>query len=127
MLRSIVSVSASLLVWMAVATLVNRALGAAWPAYALATPAMAFTLPMMIARLLMGAVATLAAGGAAQAAGQRRWLALVTGCLLLVFFLPVHVQLWQRFPLWYHLTFLGSLVPLAVAGGRVARTRVPSV
>ena len=126
MFRSFVSVIASLLVWTAVATLVNRAMGAAWPAYALATPAMAFTLPMMIARLLMGAVATLAGGAAAYAVGRGRWLALITGCLLLAFFIPVHVQLWQRFPLWYHLTFLGSLVPLAVAGGWVARTRMPS-
>jgi hypothetical protein len=34
-------------------------------------------------------------------------------------FVPVHVGLWATFPVWYHLLFLGSLVPLVLAGARV--------
>jgi len=122
MIRYIASVIASLLVWIFVATLVHRALGAAWPAYADATPSMAFSLPMLIARLLMGAVATLAAGATVRAAGRRTWLPWITGCVLLALFVPEHVHLWQRFPVWYHLTFLGTLIPLALTGGWFVRT-----
>jgi hypothetical protein len=31
-----------------------------------------------------------------------------------------HIMLWTRFPFWYHLTFLVSLVPLAYMGGQIA-------
>ena len=45
--------------------------------------------------------------------------ALVAGALLLVAFIPQHIMLWDRFPVWYHMTFLLSLVPLTYAGGRI--------
>ena len=51
------------------------------------------------------------------------WIAKVNGVaakvsavVLLVFFIPVHYMLWDKFPLWYHLTFLVSLVLLTIAG-----------
>jgi hypothetical protein len=30
------------------------------------------------------------------------------------------VSIWEKFPVWYHLTFLLTLVPLTHAGNRVA-------
>jgi len=39
--------------------------------------------------------------------------------LLLVAFIPEHVSLWDKFPVWYHLTFLASLVPLTYLGGTI--------
>jgi hypothetical protein len=42
--------------------------------------------------------------------------------ILLVAFVPVHITLWERFPPWYHLTFLLSLVPLTFAGGALLST-----
>jgi len=45
------------------------------------------------------------------------------GALLLLGFIPVHINLWDKFPVWYHLTFLASLVPLTYAGGKIAATR----
>jgi len=44
----------------------------------------------------------------------------IAGALLLLLFIPQHVMLWDKFPVWYHMTFLLSLVPLTYAGGRVA-------
>ena len=47
--------------------------------------------------------------------------------LILALFVPVHVSLWSTFPVWYHLVFLGSLVPLVILGSallRSGRTRV---
>ena len=47
------------------------------------------------------------------------WL---VGAILLAIFIPEHVlQLWQKFPVWYHLTFLITLVPLVVLGAHLAR------
>jgi hypothetical protein len=39
------------------------------------------------------------------------------GVILLIAFIPQHVMLWNTFPVWYHLTFLLSLVPLTYLGG----------
>ena len=48
---------------------------------------------------------------------------LATGVILLGLFIPQHIMLWDKFPIWYHLTFLLSLVPLAYLGGGIAARR----
>jgi hypothetical protein len=82
---------------------------------------MQFSLTMMIARLaLPGALPSIVAGFSSAwiARGNRRVIiALVI--ILLVVFLPTHYQLWAKFPLWYHLTFLGSLILLPWFGARL--------
>jgi hypothetical protein len=35
---------------------------------------------------------------------------------LLALFIPNHYLLWDKFPVWYHLTFLVSLLPLTLLG-----------
>jgi hypothetical protein len=45
------------------------------------------------------------------------------GAVLLAAFIPVHIQLWAKFPVWYHLVFLGTLVPLVALGGTFTRNR----
>jgi hypothetical protein len=60
--KGALGVIAGLAVWVAVATAAGFILRASWPAYAIVADAMTFTLPMMIARLAIGAVATLATG-----------------------------------------------------------------
>jgi hypothetical protein len=82
---------------------------------------MTFTLPMMFARLTIGALATLGAGWVTGMIARRSMLARVTaGLLLVVVFVPQHIMLWNKFPVWYHLTFLVSLVPLAYLGGQIS-------
>lgn len=76
---------------------------------------------MMIARLVVGALATLAAGLTTSVVTWRsRSATLAAGVILLLVFIPQHITLWERFPVWYDLTFLLSLVPLAVLGGKIA-------
>jgi hypothetical protein len=41
---------------------------------------------------------------------------LIVGLVTLAIFLPSHYYLWEKFPLWYHLSFLVPLVPLVVLG-----------
>jgi len=36
--------------------------------------------------------------------------------LLVVAFIPVHYELWDRFAVWYHLVFLASLVAAIIFG-----------
>lgn len=121
MTRKILGVAASLASWFVIAGLAGFILRATWPAYVEVADAMIFTLPMQIARLGIGALATIAAGFVAARIAASPIAALVPGILLLAAFLPQHVMLWDEFPVWYHLTFLLSLVPLTYVGNRIAR------
>lgn len=121
MLKTILGVIAGLVAFVAVATIGGLILRGSWPAYASVAAAMTFTLPMLITRLSIGAVATLAAGLVTALIARRSiGAALTTGALLLVGFVPQHIHIWAKFPAWYHLTFLLSLLPLTYLGGRVA-------
>ena len=124
MVRSILAVVAGFVVWALVATLLNFGLRAGLAGYALAEPTLTFTLGMKIARLILGALASLAAGAAAGLIAPTKtapgW---VLGAIILALFIPIHVQLWAQFPVWYHLTFLGTLVPLVALGAAFTRTR----
>jgi len=82
---------------------------------------MQFTLGMEIARLVMAAVTSLAAGAATGAIAPASRLApWIVGLVLVALFVPAHVHLWDRFPLWYHLTFLLPLAPLVALGAQLA-------
>ena len=121
MARNILGVVAGLAVWIAIALVAGVGMRSAWPDYASVADAMAFTLPMMFARLAIGALATLGAGWVTAVIARRSMLARVTaGLLLVVVFVPQHIMLWNKFPVWYHLTFLVSLVPLAYLGGQIS-------
>ena len=123
MAKNILGVVAGLAVWVIVATFAGFIMRASWPAYASVASAMTFTLPMMIARLSIGALATVSMGMVTAAMAQSVVARLMPGVLMLVVFIPEHVMLWEKFPVWYHLTFLLSLVPLTYAGGRIAEWR----
>jgi hypothetical protein len=127
MLRKIIAVAIGLGTWVVVATPLNLLMRGAWPGYAAGEPAMAFDTAMLAARLGNGALSSLAAGMATAsiAKGSRMPVAALAILLALVF-LPVHVSLWSRFPVWYHLTFLVSLVVLTLLGGRIIASSVAS-
>jgi hypothetical protein len=122
MARKVLGVVVGLAVWVSVVTLAGLVMRETWPAYASVAEAMTFTLPMMIARLTVGALATLAMGFATSVVSRRSLIATLTAAaLLLLVFIPEHIRLWDKFPVWYHLTFLLSLVPLAYLGGMTSR------
>ena len=122
--KAVLGVVAGLAVWIAVVAVAGLILRTTWPAYASVADAMTFTLPMMLARLTIGAMATLAAGWVTTAIAPRSMLVrLLPGVLLLVGFIPQHIALWNTFPVWYHLTFLLSLVPLTYLGGMLISGR----
>jgi uncharacterized membrane protein YqgA involved in biofilm formation len=115
--RIVLGVVAGLAGWAIVASIAGLIVRLSWPAYASVASAMTFTLPMMIARLSIGALATLSMGFVTALITRSSIARLLPGLLLLLVFIPQHVKLWDKFPLWYHLTFLLSLVPLTYVGG----------
>ena len=123
-LRVSLAIAAAFIAWFAVATLGNFAIRWLLPGYSEVEKAMNFSLGMLIARLLLGAVASLVAGAACVALARGSRVATYSfALLLLVLFVPVHVDLWARFPVWYHILFLGSLAPLVVLGARIGSFR----
>jgi hypothetical protein len=111
------AVITALVTWFFVATVVNLALRALWPHYHEAEIAFNFTFAMKLARLLLGAISTLGAGFAAAWIDKGRMrAATLTGVVLLCLFTPGHYMIWNKFPVWYHLTFLLSLLPLTLLG-----------
>jgi hypothetical protein len=124
--RALLGIVAGLVTWMVVATLLNFVLRGAIDGYAAAEPRLAFTLPMMFARLLLAAASSLAAGAVAGWIAQwRTWVPWAVGAVMLAFFVPAHVSLWPRLPVWYHLTFLVTLAPLVALGAMLARRQTP--
>ena len=120
MWRTIGAVVAGLVSWAVVVTILNFGLRAAIPGYHAAEATLQFTMTMKVGRLVEAALASLAAGAIVGfVAPSARWAPWLVGLITLGIFLPVHVSLWTRFPIWYHLAFLVPLVPLVVLGSRL--------
>jgi hypothetical protein len=121
------AVAAALVTWILVATVLNLPLRNSWPHYHEAETAFNFTFTMKLARLVLGALSSLAAGFvAAWISKSRMGAAMLTGVILLGLFIPDHYLLWNKLPVWYHLTFLVSLVPLTLLGAalyQISKTR----
>lgn len=122
MKRTIFALVAGFVAWGMVATLLNFGLRAGLPGYHLAEPTMSFTLGMKVGRLILAALASLAAGATAGfIAPLKKGVPWVLGCIILALFIPAHIQIWAKFPVWYHLTFLLTLVPLVALGATLIR------
>ena len=124
MKRAILAFLAGLVMWLLVVSVLDRGLRIALAGYAVAESKMTFTPGMMAARLTIAVMTSVIAGAVAgwiSPVGVR--VAWVMGAILLAVFIPEHVRLWNAFPIWYHLTFLVTLVPLVVLGSWLTRTR----
>jgi hypothetical protein len=123
MAKTIGAIIAGFLLWAAIGSLLVLVLRLSWPAYEAAHPTRDFTLPMLIVRLVIGAAATLGAGALVwRMAGAAGRAVLVYGGLLLLANLFVHLRepTWSQYPVWYHIVFLGYLLPLTLLGGTFA-------
>jgi hypothetical protein len=122
MFKTVGAVIVGLVAWIFVATVLNLALRASWLHYHEAEIAFNFTFAMKLARLVLGATSTLAAGFVAAWIDKGRMrAATLTGIVLLGLFIPNHYMIWSKFPIWYHLTFLVSLLPLTLLGAALNR------
>jgi hypothetical protein len=126
--RTIAGIVGGLVTWTAVVTVLNFGLRAAIPGYHAAEATLLFTAAMKAGRLIEAAIASLAAGAVTRwIAPSSKWARWITGGLVLAMFLPVHIRLWDKFPAWYHLTFLVSIVPLVVLGASIRPKSARSV
>ena len=107
-----------IVIWVAVASLLNLAMRMSWPAYALVEKTYAWSLSMQLARLTIGALSSLAAGYVAARIANGSRAPLITGVVLLLLSLPSHIIHFDKMPLWYHAAFLLTLIPLVVLGAR---------
>ncbi len=124
MWRMIASVICGLVTWAVVVTILNFGLRAAIPDYHAAEATLQFTMAMKLGRLIEAAMSSIAAGAVVAWIGPTKsWAPWVAGVIVLAMFLPVHVQLWSKFPVWYHLAFLVPLAPLFALGGSMVRRR----
>jgi uncharacterized protein (DUF983 family) len=41
---------------------------------------------------------------------------LIVGSVVLATFVPMHIAIWSKFPVWYHLTFLLTIIPAVLVG-----------
>jgi len=126
MWRTLASFIAGLVAWAIIVTLLNFGLRAAIPSYHAAETTLQFTLAMKVGRLAEAALASIAAGiVVGLIAPSKNWAPWVVGLIILFMFVPVHVGLWSKFPVWYHLAFLVPLAPLVALGGMLARRNAP--
>jgi hypothetical protein len=124
MKRSILACLAGLLTWMLVVTVINRVLRLSLPDYTAAEHTLQFTLGMKWARLLMAIVTSVMAGAVAGwISRSSRWAPLIVGSVVLAMFLPFHIAIWSKFPVWYHLTFLLTIIPAVLVGARLPPSR----
>ena len=124
MIKTIAGIAGGLIIWFMVATIVNLLFRVSWPGYAEAEISMTFSLAMMAARLLLGALSSLCAGWAvARITNGNGAAAKVLGIVVTVLFVPVHYGLWDKFPVWYHAIFLASLFPFTVLGAKLLQRR----
>ena len=122
--RTIASIVAGLVGWLVIVTILNFGLRAAIPGYHSAEATLQFTSAMKAGRLTEAALTSLAAGAlVGWVAPRAKWAPWVVGFAILAIFLPVHINLWNKFPAWYHLTFLVPIVPLVVLGASLAGRR----
>jgi hypothetical protein len=120
MKRSILACAAGLLTWLVVVSVINRLLRLGLPDYTAAEHTLQFTLAMKWARLAMAIVTSVAAGAiTGWIARTSLWPPLIVGGVVFAMFLPMHIAIWSKFPVWYHLTFLLTIIPAVLAGAQL--------
>jgi hypothetical protein len=90
-----------------------------WQEYAAVERAMTFTQSMLFTRLALSTIALLLAAWVTTLIARKSVVAPILGIVLLLVSVPIHIKLWNKFPMWYHLTFLVTLIPLCILGGRI--------
>jgi uncharacterized membrane protein YeaQ/YmgE (transglycosylase-associated protein family) len=134
MLRIILGVIAGFIAWSILWVGSDQVLMSAWPdwygdhqhAFAAAmvnSTSFAPDSTILLMHLVRAVIISIMAGFlAAMIARENRTGPVILGILLLVFGALVQAMAWSYLPLWYHLVFLGSLIPFTVLGGRLKQT-----
>ena len=104
------------------AMMLGTVASALWPEYAAAVVDRTYTLPMLWSRLVSGAAATIFAAWLAVLLGRQDVrTGLFIGLAVLGLSIPWHLNIWDEYPVWYHLTWFAIIIPSALFGARLAR------
>jgi hypothetical protein len=107
--------------WWLVAAAGSWLLRVSSPDYATAEAAADFTTTMLLARLLVGAASSFVAGSVCGViAGPDSIAPGIVAAVMLVLLVPIQYSVWDDFPNWYHIVFLGSLVPIIWRSAKLA-------
>ena len=124
MLKIILGVAAGFIVWSILWVGIDAILRLVWTSYDESVKAMTFTSSILMVPLILSAVVSIISGYAAALIGKENNKSpLILGILLLTVGIFVQLGVWDRIPLWYHLTFWILLVPMTVLGGRMQGER----
>lgn len=122
--RTILAVVAGLVAWTVIVTVLNFGLRAGIPGYHAAEPTMQFTVTMMLGRLAIATLTSLLTGViVGLIAPQSRLAPWIAGIIGVVMFVPEHLHIWTKFPVWYHAYFLLTLAPLIWIGSLLVARR----
>ncbi len=120
MLKIALGVIVGFLVWSILWVGFDALLRAVLTSYDESVKAMTFSSLMLILLLVLSAVVSTISGFiAALISKENSKSPLILGILLLIVGVIVQMGVWEKIPLWYHLTFWILLVPMTVLGGRL--------
>lgn len=130
MVRSVLGVVVSAVVWMMGFWILVIVLAQIWPDYAIhgrqwmREGVFTFTPPMACCNLVLWALVEIGAGWLARRIAKRREAVWVLAGLLGIYFAVVHLVLyWPRFPWWYNLGVVIPAVPAVLLGAKLANWR----
>jgi len=120
MLRIAIGVVVGFLVWSTLGVGIDVVLRAVWTSYDESVKAMSFTSSILMVPLILSSCCSIISGfTAALIARENTKAPLILGILLLITGIFVQMSVWEKIPLWYHLTFWVLLIPMTVLGGKL--------
>ena len=123
-LRLLAAIAIATVTWFAVLKGALLLLEELWPAYSAAHSERAYTLSMLLVRLVIFALTTAATAVVATVISREAWMPWLAGAILLAASIPDHLfpgYVWDDFPVWYHLAYLAYVLPVAWFAGRVVQ------
>ena len=122
MLKISLGVIVGFIVWSILWVGFDAVLRTVWTSYDESAKAMKFSSSMLLVPLILSAVVSLISGYvAALVAKENTKSPLILGVLLLIVGISVQIGVWDKIPLWYHLTFWILLIPMTILGGKLKR------
>lgn len=118
-MRTALGVIAGFVVWSVLWLCTNFALRAAGVLPATPTEPVRDAMPVL-ALLLASIICSIVAGYVAARLAHVPAAAPILGILLLAVGIAVQLQYWKLMPTWYSIAFLVLILPMTVAGGRMA-------
>lgn len=78
---------------------------------------------ILLLNLFRSVIVTIMSGFlAAFIAGENRRTPLILGIVLLLVGIGFEAAYWSYIPIWYHLVFLGLLIPMTLLGGKLKKS-----